>query len=231
MTRAWMSSCKVPKCRSFQELHLGCLLKPSKLCRGWHQEPCWISKGKNMLKMWETLQTSLLRGQCSLVQGTSLPASLWAPVQEVGEEENTFHSGKVLDKSILAEVLMHGCFFSLGLIWCRSLPLQASIEALLINLLKCRFSNIMMTEHCCLLMEKKLTAATREEPQPDGSKGGMESAALLNGTVKGGGRPGTGKWFLKQASQRKLCSFDSLIPWMILLFLWLTSWSDQPSGV
>lgn len=33
------------------------------------------------------------------------------PVQEAGEEGNTFYSGKVLDKSI-QEVLMHRCFLS-----------------------------------------------------------------------------------------------------------------------
>lgn len=32
---------------------------------------------------------------------------------------------------------------------------------------------------------KKLTSATREEPQPEGSKGRMEAAALFNGTAKG----------------------------------------------
>lgn len=124
-----------------------------------------------------------LRGHISLVQGRNIPASFWAPVQGAGEEKYTFYSGKMLDQS-KREVLMHRCFLSLGLTWCRSLPLQASIEALLINLLKCRFSNIIMTEHCCLLMGKKLTPAAREEPQPDRSKGRMEAAALLNGTAK-----------------------------------------------
>lgn len=107
-------------------------------------------------------------------------------MQEAGEgEKNTVYSGRVLDRSIRAEAFMHRCFLSLGLAWCRSLPSQALIEALLINLLKCRLSNIIMAEHCCLLMEKNLTPATREEPPPDGSEGSMEAAALLSGTVMG----------------------------------------------
>lgn len=75
--------------------------------------------------------------------------------KEAGErEQNTCYSGKVLDKSIRAEIFMRVCLLSPGLTQCRSLPSQASTEALLMNLLKCRFSNIIMTEHCCLLMEK-----------------------------------------------------------------------------
>lgn len=107
-------------------------------------------------------------------------------MQEAGEgEENTVYSGRVLDRSIRAEAFMHRCFLSLGLTWCRSLPSQALIEALLINLLKCRLSNIIMAERCCLLMEINLTPATREEPLPDGSERSMEAAALLSGTVMG----------------------------------------------
>lgn len=166
-----MSSCKVPKCLYFLEFHLGCLL--TQLLS--HLKPCELHSGVTLgalLTIWEqecvenmgniaqnvhcgTGTSVSLRGHISLVQGRNLPASLWAPVQGGGKRKNTFYSGKVLDQSIPAEVLMHGCFLSLRLTQCRSLPSQASIEALLINLLKCRFSNIIMTEHCCLLLGKQ----------------------------------------------------------------------------
>lgn len=47
---------------------------------------------------------------------------------------------------------MHRYFLSPGLTQCRSLPSQSSVEGLLINLLRCRFSNIIMFTFTVVLL-------------------------------------------------------------------------------
>jgi len=146
----------------------------------------------------------------------------WPPCLTMGpraggrrEGENAFPPGEVLDNSVSASIFMHWCFPSPGLTQCRSLPSQP-IEALLTNVLKCRFSNIIMHSILLFTYRKKNNptphAARFGEPQPSRKEGRMETLVLLYGTASGREEQlWNGESFLKQPSQRKSCSFFSLM--------------------
>lgn len=121
---------------------------------------------------------------------------------------------------------MHGCFLSPGLTQCTNLPSQSSTKALLTNLLKCRFSNIIMHSTLLFTYEKKpnqpktssCSSLWRDRVWQQERKEGWKNQPCSMGQQEGGrSSSGAGEGFSKQPSQRKSRSFVSLIPWMLLL--------------